>query len=451
MGSVADIGYARTADGAHLAFTVQGEGPADLVEVGNGTNMSFEAANDEPRWDTYLRRLGSFSRLIRFDPRGIGLSDPLSSPATIEHWATDTLAVAEAAGSAEFALVATGHAGPAAVFLAAMRPATVRAIVLVNTYARLLRAPDYPEGIPSPLFDRFVDSLVDPRPAQASDDVPIDDLPLMAPSRVGDVAFRAWWRQAGHRGASPATARAMHALARGSDVRALLPRVQSPAAVLHSGANNYIRVAHGRYLSAKLPHATYTEMDSADHLPWTDDADFAGEIEESLTGTRHAAPTNRRLATVVFTDIVESTQAAERLGDRAWRDLLDRHDLMTERQVLRFGGHLVKATGDGVLATFDGPASAIRCATSIRDAVAQLGITIRSGVHAGEIEQRGDDIAGIAIHTAQRICTAAAPGETLVSRTVADLAAGSEIAFVDRGEHELKGIPGTWRLFAVDG
>ncbi len=441
----ADVRYAKTGDNAHLAYSVFGSGAIDLVEVGNGTNVSFDAANDESRWTAYFERLAGFARIIRFDPRGIGLSDPLGGARpTFEAWGDDTVAVMDAAGAAAPALIATGHAGPAAIFVAATRPERVRALVLVNTCARLLRAPDYPAGIPLDLFNRFVDGLVEPGSA---DDEQTDDLPLMAPSRIKDVAFRNWWHAAGHRGASPATSRAMHMMAAESDVRMMLERVQAPTLVLHSRDNQYFRAGHGRFLAQHLPTATYREMESADHLPWTGDADFVGEVEEFLTGTRHLAPSNRRLATVVFTDIVQSTDEARRLGDHAWRDRLDQHDLVTERQVSRFGGRLVKTTGDGVLATFDGPARAVQCALALHDALSQLGITIRAGVHVGEIEQRGADIAGIAVHIAQRICTTAEPGETLVSRTITDLAAGSGTRFADRGEHDLRGLDGTWHLY----
>ena len=349
----------------------------------------------------------------------------------------------------EAVLLATGHSGPVALFVAATQPQRVRAVVLINSYARLLRAPDYPAGLPPEVFDRFVDALVEPAGDDRMVGQFVDDLPLMAPSRAADAMFREWWQQAGHRGASPATARAMHVLASGTDVRDLLPRVQCPVLVVHAAANRYVRSGHAEYLEAHLPNANLAEIASGDHLAWTDDIDVAGEIEEFLTGTRHAPPTNRRLATVVFTDIVESTQAVGRLGDRRWRDQLDRHDLVIRRQLQRFGGRLVKTTGDGALATFDGPAQAIQCATGIRDALAQIGITIRTGIHVGEIEDRGDDIAGIAVHTAERICSTAGPGEIVVSRTVADLATGSNITLRDRGEHELKGIPGTWHLLLV--
>jgi class 3 adenylate cyclase len=445
-----DVRYAKASDGAHLAYVVIGEGPIDLVEVGNGSNMSIEAAQDEPRWQGYVDALAAFTRLIRFDARGLGMSDPLGAQgATIEQYASDTLAVMSAASSEEAALVATGHSGPVAVFLAATNPSAIRALVLINTYARLLRADDYPVGVPAGLYDRFFDSLVEPASASTEPSDTVDDLPLMAPSRMDDGAFRAWWRQAGHRGASPSTARAMFMMSRNSDVRDLLTQVQAPTLVLHAAGNNFVRAGNGRYLATHISHATFVEIASADHLPWAHDTDAAGEIEEFLTGARHAPTGNRRLATVLFTDIVQSTEAVQSLGDQAWRDRLDRHDVLADRQISRYGGKLVKSIGDGLLATFDGPAAAIRCAAAMADGVTQIGVSIRCGVHVGEVEQRDEDIAGIAVHIAARICSAAHASEILVSRTVTDLVAGSGIEFEDRGEHELKGVPGSFQLFAV--
>lgn len=447
-----EVRYAKTSDGAHLAYVVLGDGPLDVVEVGNGSNMSIEAAQDEPRWLGYLDAIAAFARFVRFDPRGIGLSDPLGAGgATIEQYASDTLAVMSAASSKEAALVAAGHSRPVAVFLAATKPEAIRALVLINTYARILRADDYPVGVPPGLYDRFFESLVEPPSAATAASDEVDDLPLMAPSRMDDGVFRNWWRQAGHRGASPATARAMFTMSRDSDVRDLLAQVQAPTLVLHAAGNNFVRAGNGQYLADHISKSKFVEIASADHLPWTDDTDTAGEIEEFLTGTRHAPAGNRRLATVLFTDIVQSTEAVRSLGDEAWRDRLDRHDVLAERQISRHGGKLVKTMGDGVLATFDGPAAAIRCAKAMADGVTQIGVSIRCGVHVGEIEQRDEDIAGIAVHTAARICSAAEAGEILVSRTVTDLVAGSGIAFDDRGEHELKGVPGSFQLFAVRG
>jgi class 3 adenylate cyclase len=223
-----------------------------------------------------------------------------------------------------------------------------------------------------------------------------------------------------------------------------------PTLVIHSARNTFVPVAWGRYLAEHIPGAQLVEFDTADHVPWASDADIAGEIEEFLTGTRQLAPSSRMLATVLFTDIVGSTDKASSLGDRSWKDLLENHDRAVERQLRRYGGALIKATGDGVLAIFDGPARAVQCAGAVREAVQQLGLEIRAGLHTGEIERRGEDVSGIAVHLAQRVQGRAEPGEILVSRTVVDLVAGSDLRFEDRGEHELKGVPGSWKLFAVN-
>jgi class 3 adenylate cyclase len=227
--------------------------------------------------------------------------------------------------------------------------------------------------------------------------------------------------------------------------------VRVPTLVLHARDNRLSRVGHGRYLAEHIAGARYVELDTADHVPWASNADYVGEIEEFLTGTRRIAPANRLLATVLFSDIVGSTEQATALGDRAWAARLSQHDQAIDRQLVRFDGHLVKRTGDGVLATFDGPARGVQCAVAIRDALRQLGIDVRIGLHTGEIERRGDDVAGIAVHLAQRVQAMAGPGEVLVSRTVVDLVVGSDLRFVDHGEHDLKGLPGTWRVFGVGG
>lgn len=314
--------------------------------------------------------------------------------------------------------------------------------MLVNSYARLTRCDDYPFGVPESVLERFRESLIEPRSATG------DDLPLMAPSMTSDASFAAWWRRAGRRGASPATARGVWRAAE-TDLRPVLEGLRVPTLVLHARENRFCRVGNGRYLAEHIAGARYVELDTADHVPWASTADLAGEIEEFLTGTRQMAPSDRFLATVLISDIVGSTEQATALGDRVWTARLEQHDRAIDRQLTRYGGHLVKRTGDGVLATFDGPARAVQCAVAIRDALRQLGIDVRVGLHTGEVERRGDDVAGIAVHLAQRVQTNAQPGEVLVSRTVVDLVVGSDLHFVDRGEHELKGLPGTWRLFVV--
>jgi class 3 adenylate cyclase len=446
MEEVAETRYARTGDGLQIAYQVEGTGPLEVIELGNGTLFSIDATAEQPRWQTYVDRLASFSRLIRFDLRGMGLSDPLGSsdPPTVEQWASDARAVLDAEQVAQAAVLGVGFGGLGALLLSATHPERVRALVLVNSYACLIRSDDYPFGVPARVLHRFKEAVVEPGPAA------VDDLPLMAPSLASEGSFAGWWRRAGHRGASPAMARAVWRAAE-TDLRSVLAALRVPTLVLHARGNEFCRVGHGHYLAEHIPGARYVELDSADHVPWASDADFPGEIEEFLTGTRQLAPSARLLATVLLSDIVGSTEQATELGDRAWKQRLELHDRAVDRQLARFGGHLVKRTGDGVLATFDGPARAVQCATAIRDAVRQLGFDVRVGVHTGEIEVRGDDIAGMAVHIAARVSALAGPGEVLVSRTVTDLVAGSEIRFVDRGEHDLKGVPGTRQLFAVEG
>ncbi len=438
--------YATTSDGLHIAYQAEGETGLDLIEVTDGTLFSIDATAEQPRWQAYVDRLASFSRMIRFDLRGIGLSDPLGSsdPPTVEQWVSDVQAVLDAEGVTRAAVMGVTFGGLAGLLLAASHPERVQALVLVNSYACLIRAADYPFGVPARVLERFRDAVVEPGDAAG------DDLPLMAPSMVMQPGFAAWWRRAGHRGASPATARAVWRAGE-TDLRPILGTMQVPTLVLHARDNQFVRVGHGRYLAEHVAGARYVELDSADHVPWASDADFAGEIQEFLTGVREAPATDRVLATVLFTDIVGSTERAAALGDRAWREGLEEHDRSINRQLARFGGRLVKRTGDGVLAICDGPARAVQCATAIRDALGRLGLDIRTGLHTGEIELRGDDVSGIAVHLAQRVQALARPGEILVSRTVVDLVVGSGLQFVDRGDQELKGLPDRWRLYSVEG
>ncbi len=445
MSEAPETCYASTSDGLHIAYQVDGTGPVDLIELSNGTLFSIDAAGEQPRWQRYVDRLASFGHVIRFDLRGLGLSDPLGSsePPTVEQWASDALAVLDTERVTRSAVMGVSFGGLGALLLAVTHPERVQSLVLVNAFASLLRSDDYPFGVPVQLWERFRDAVVEPGPNAA------DDLPIMAPALASDAAFSSWWRRAGHRGASPAMARAVwHAAT--TDLRSVLGTVQVPTLVVHARDNQFARVAHGRYLADHIPGARYVELETADHIPWASDADFAGEIEEFLTGQRGLAPTGRLLATVLFTDIVGSTEQATALGDHAWKERLELHDRAVDRQLHRFGGHLVKRTGDGVLATFDGPGRAIHCACAIRDAIRPLDIDVRAGLHAGEVEVRGDDVAGIAVHIGARVSAMAHAGEVLVSGAIPPLVAGSGIEFEDRGEHELKGVPGTWRLFGVE-
>ena len=443
--AAAATGYAQTADGSYVGFETRGAGPLDLLEVSNGTLFSFASAAEQPVWLDYVDRLASFSRLIRFDPRGVGLSDPFVGDAsTAERHADEIVAVLDATGSESAALLGVTYAGAGAILSAAAHPERVHALILINSFARLARSDDYPIGVPIHLVERLQDAT---RPG--ADDTPGADLSLMAPSLAERDGFARWWVDAGRRGASPASARSLIATSMGLDVRSVLPEVRVPTLVLHSRDNRFARVGHGRYLADHIPGATYVELPIADHVPWANGELFAGEIEEFLTGARRADLSHRVLATVLFTDIVDSTLRAIEMGDQQWRSLLDQHDRLAQREIARFGGRHIKSTGDGVLATFDVPGRAIHAARAMRDAVHQIGLQIRAGLHVGEIELRGDDVAGVAVHVAARVAATAEADEILVSSTVKELVAGSGLEFVDRGAHELKGVPGPWQLFAT--
>jgi class 3 adenylate cyclase len=444
----AEIHYAKN-DDRHVGYQVLGDGPIDLLACNSGCNIWIDR-DDEPHWSRFDRRLASFSRLIRFDPSGVGLSDPLvgGSGPTIECWMQDAMAVLDSIGSSSAALFGVSSGGLVALLLSATHPERVSAQVLLHCSARLARDSDYPCGWPQEVLDRFIDAVTNP--SYGGD--PIDDVALSAPSLATDVEFRSWWKRAGERTASPAIARAIDLLTTRADIRALLPLIDTPTLVLHRVDNDFLRVGHSRYLAENIAGAKLVELPGRDHLPFAGNTDsLLEEIEEFLTGTRGTPNTDRILATILFTDIVDSTKRGAAAGDRRWRELLDNHDRMAGRQVHRFGGRQIKTTGDGILATFDGPARAIQCGLAICDAAQQLGIEVRAGVHTGEVERRGDDVAGIGVNIAARAQGCARPGEVWVSRTVTDLVTGSGITFDDRGEHQLKGIPGAWHLFSVTG
>jgi class 3 adenylate cyclase len=439
--------YAKSTDGVHVAFQTLGDGPLDLVCVGYGNMISVDMRDEEPHFRRFERRLASFSRFVRFDPRGLGLSDP-SPPGTstgIEQGVDDLIAVLDAIGSSRAALLAVGGGGSTALLAAAAHPDRIDSLVLIHCYARLQRDDDYPWGIPGPVLDRFLDGVLD---VSGDADEPGDEM-VLAPSLGADPEFRAWWKRAGQRSASPASARAMLTTMFGADVRTALPSVTAPTLALHR-VDSLFSVELSRYLVDHIPNARLVELPGRDHLPFAGDSDaVVDEVEEFLTGFRGVADADRVLTTVLFTDIVGSTERAVHSGDRDWHDLLDRHDDMVREELFRFRGREVKTTGDGILATFDGPARGMRCAQAICAGARRLGIEVRAGLHTGEVQLRGDDVSGIAVHLAQRVSALAGPSEVLVSRTVVDLVAGSGIEFEDRGEHELKGVGGRWRLFAV--
>jgi class 3 adenylate cyclase len=442
-----EVGYAISGD-ARLAFAVLAGGPRVIVWVPAwGSNQDLVNLAGEPVPGPLFERLSSFATVVSYDQRGTGLSDPVSlvDLPTLEAWTDDLHSVVTAAGLEDVALVAPGPAGQVAVLYAATHPELTHALILINSSAAIARSKDYDAGLTPEEYERFIAwvehvwgsgrALRAAIPDLAVDDAQLRDLARverqsMPPAVVGAI-FRSFYA---------------------TDVRAVLPAVSAPTLVLHTVENPIVSIEHGRYLAQHIPNARLVELPGADMAVFLRSAVgplVVDEIEEFLTGTRGAADHTRMLTTLVFTDVVGSTDRVATIGDRAWHTVLDRHDEAVRRQLARFSGHQEKLTGDGMLATFDGPARAIRCGSAIRDAARQIGLDVRVGIHTGEVERRGTELAGIAVHLARRVCQTAQPGEVLVSRTVVDLVAGSGIAFDDRGKHELKGIPVAWRLFAV--
>jgi len=436
--------YAKTADGVHIAYQVLGDGPFDLVLV-TGYVSHAELAWDNPEMADFLRALASFSRLILFDRRGLGLSDPVQGAPTIEDRMQDVRAVMDAAGSERAALLGISEGGPMSMVFAATYPERVSALVLYGTFARLTEADDYPWGYPSDVFEQFVDSKV---MAWGGDDT----VDVFAPSRAQDAEFRRRWATFERRATSPGAYRSLMDMNGETDVRDVLTSIRVPTLVLHRSDDIPVRIGNGLYLSEHIAGARFVELPGGDHFFFVGDTGrLLDEVEEFLTGRRSVHEQDRVLATVLFSDIVGSTEQAIRLGDAGWRRLLDQHDRLTRREVDRWRGRVVKSTGDGALATFDGPARAIRCAAGLQAALRNEQVRIRVGMHTGEIELRDDDIGGIGVHIAARVEALAGPDEVLVTKTVTDLVAGSGISFADRGLHDLKGVPGSWQLYAVAG
>jgi class 3 adenylate cyclase len=425
-----------------VAYQAWGSGPVDLIAC-----RPFEAPVDllwhEPRVARTLERLGSFARNIWFDARGSGSSSPtlFAGP---EIWLDDLDAVMAAAGSEQGAILGLQDGGTGALLYAATFPERVSALILVNSHARFVRADDYPMGMPPDIVERYCETIRSNWATKAF-------IEFCAPSMVDDDRWSQWWMQSQRLTTTPDLGVAGWRRVIDTNVYHVLPSIQAPTLVLHRRGNRHVRVDHGRYLAEHIPDAVYRELDGDDHLFLAGATDeLIDEIEEFLTGVRPPASTDRVLATVLFTDIVASSERASTLGDERWRKLLDAHDAVVRSQLERFRGREINTTGDGFVATFDGPARAIRCATEITRTVQGLGMEVRAGLHTGEVELRGDDIGGISVHTAARVQALARPGEVLVSRTVKDLVAGSGIEFADRGDHELKGVPDTWRLYVVE-
>jgi len=434
--------YAKSGD-LHIAYAVEGDGPIDLVWVPPWISH-VEYLWAEPTLERFGKRLTQFARVITFDRRGSGLSDPFFGTPTLEEQMDDVLAVMDAVGSEEAAICGTLEGGPMASLFAATHPDRVSALVLYATFARATWAPDYDWAWPAERRDEEMAALVEHwgQGFVASG---------VAPSMRDEAGFMDWAGRLERLAASPGTIRRIIDLIGAYDVRDVLPSIRVPTLVLHRTNDSFIKVEHSRYIASKVPGARYVELEGEDNMFSLGDSEsIIGEIEEFLTGTRHEREPDRMLATVLFTDICESTQRAAEMGDRGWRFLLERHDALFRQALDRHRGREVKRTGDGFLATFDGPARAIRCAASVAEAMGSLGLQIRAGLHTGELEVMDGDLGGLAVHIASRVMSAAGPNEVLVSGTVKDLVVGSGIEFEDRGETELRGVPGEWRLFAVN-
>lgn len=422
----------RRADGPDIIYAAGGKTPIDLVW-------------DEPRARRFLERLTAIGRVVLFDYRGWSASgQPAGRFPTFEDWDHDLDLVMGAAGvEGPPVLLGFGEAAFGFPYQAATYPNRYKAVVLVDTYARFLRGDDYPFGLPPTNLDDYCAAM---EVAWGTGET----LSVVAPSLAHDPAFRRWYARCERLSAPPSVVARYFRDYAVRDMRAILPLTRTPTLVLHRVGDRYIPVAHGRYIAENIPGAKYVELAGDDHLHYAGDADeLLDEIEYFLTGIRPQQRADRTLATVLLSDIVDSTRQAAELGDARWRALLDQHDRFVHEAVSRFRGRTVKSTGDGALAVFDGPGRAVGCAVELRRACHDLGIEVRIGLHAGEIELRGEDVSGIAVNLAARVEASAAPGEILVSRTVVDLVAGSGIEFDERGEHELKGIPGRWSLFAV--
>ncbi len=436
-------GYARLGSD-RIAYEVVGSGATDLVLTA-GSFGAFDTDWEDPASELFLRRLASFVRLIRFDRRGSGGSDriPLDALPPWESFVQELECVMDEVGSEHAAIMASYDAGPTGMLFATTKPQRTAALILVNTAAKYLAAPDFPSGMPADAAEALFEQMSD---RWGSD----EHVLLQVPSRADDPRFRAWYAKKTRAIAGPAAAAAYFRSIYLADARSLLPAIHVPTLILHRASYAFMPLAQGQYLAEQIDGAQLVVLPGSDGPLFFEAADESlAAVQGFLTGVVATAPGDRVLATVLYTDIVDSTRQLEGMGDEKWRGILDMHDVLAGRLVDMNGGRMIKSTGDGVLATFDGPGRAIRFAHAFRQQLAPLGLEIRVGIHTGEVELRGDDIGGMAVHLAARIMAEAGPGEILVSRTVKDLVVGSEIAFDDRGVHQLKGIDGEWPLLAV--
>jgi pimeloyl-ACP methyl ester carboxylesterase len=438
-----EIRYAKS-DGVHIAYTVLGRGPIDLVYV-PGWVSHLDCAWEEPDFARYYERLAAFSRLILFDKRGTGLSDRAADLPTLEQRMDDVRAVMDAAGSARAAVMGVSEGGVMSALFAATYPERTSALILYATYARRIWAPDYPWAPTSEERQQYVDAI------ERGWGTELTELAIYAPTMASDERFRRWWDRYRRLSASPGAALALARMNTEADIRRVLPSIRVPTLVLHRTGDRDMNVAEGRYIAARIPGAKFVELPGEDHLPFLGDADaLLDEVEEFLTGVRRGPEPDRVLATILFADIVASTERAASAGDRRWRTVLESYHTMAQAEIERHRGRVIDTAGDGIFAAFDGPARAVRCACAIGECARTMGLEVRAGLHTGECETVQAKLGGIAVHIGARVGAAAGPGQVLVSSTVKDLVAGSGLRFADRGTRVLAGVPGEWHLFAAD-
>jgi class 3 adenylate cyclase/pimeloyl-ACP methyl ester carboxylesterase len=433
-------------DGISIAYQVVGNGPVDML-VAPGFISHLDLQWTHPRYSRFLARLASFTRLIIYDKPGTGLSDPIPHLPTLEERGAEIEAVLDSVGSERAVLLGISEGGPSSVVLAATRPERIASLILYGTFAVFPSVA--PEAYSPEVVQRHTAMLQDELRETLDhwgDGARLAKIFVPSANELEQRTYGVFMRAS----ASPRMARALVETAHQIDVRNILSSVHSPTLVLHVDGDRSMPVEAGRLLADGIPGARFVSYPGVNHAIWIGDFDaIVDEIERFVTGAVHHANPDRVLATVLFTDIVASTTRAAELGDRAWREVLERHDALVGRVVSEHGGRVVKHIGDGALSTFDGPATAIRCAEALRDGVAELGIELRCGIHTGECEAIGDDLGGLAIHIGARVGALAGPGEIVVSSTVKELVVGSDMQFSDRGEHELKGVPGSWHLYAL--
>lgn len=435
--------YARAGD-VHVAYQVFGSGPPDIV-FSNGFVSHLELNWDIPAYVAFMERMVSFCRMIVYDRRGCGMSDPVDGTPDTDERIDDISAVIDATRSRRPFVFGSSEAGALALLYGATYPDRVSGMILFSTYPRLLRAADYPAGMPREVAERGLEAM-----AETWTDPGTRRDFLVNPSLSDDPVNIAGIARMRRAAMTPAMVRAHGIWTRHMDIRSVLGTVQVPTLIMHRRDESWIRIDNSRYMAERIPGARFVELEGCDHWPWIGDTEaVVAEVQEFVTGERPALVSDRVLATVLFTDLVGHTEKMAEVGDERWRQIIDRHDAIARAEVERHRGRLVATAGDEIVATFEGPARGIRCAQAITRAVQPLGVKIRAGLHTGEITLRGDDISGIAVNTASRVMSVAGPDEVLVSRTVADLVAGSGLEFADRGSHALKGLPGEWQLFEV--